>query len=134
MMSRYEEAFAKAKVAAGEPVVHVHKNWLLAWVMDDCTNKNCIDGNVSYDNGKNCRLYRCPLCSRSMVPSAALDKGPLEEWTPEEMGKRLKDRKDVYYDSDYRYRRGKEIMGLLLEISGAGRVKVQEPVDAGGPF
>jgi hypothetical protein len=133
-MSSYDEAIRKANEVIGVkdegPKV---RNWLLDWVMDDCRNKNCIDGNVSYDNGKNCRLYRCPLCDRSKIPSASVDKGPVEEWTPEEMAMRLKDRKDVYFDGDFRYRRGKEIMALLAEISGAGRVKEPDVV-GDGPF
>jgi len=34
------------------------------------------------------------------------------------MAARLKDRKDVYFDKDYRYKRGLEIVGLLKSLTG----------------
>lgn len=132
-MSAYDEAIRKANAVAGTPAPRAERNWMMEWVTDDCTNKACIDGNVSYDNGKNCRLYRCPLCDRSRIPSAAIDKGPLEEWTPAEMEMRLKDRKDVYFDKEFRYRRGQEIMQLLGEIMGAGKISTR-PAEQEGPF
>jgi len=32
-------------------------------------------------------------------------------------GRRLKDRKDVYFDKEYRYKRGIEVVGLLKSIA-----------------
>lgn len=119
-MSKYDEAIKKANESAGQSSAPAQRNYLMEWVTDDCRNKNCIAGNVSYDNGKNCRLYRCPLCNRSQILAAAIDKGPIEEWTPEEMATRLKDRKDVYFDKELRFRRGVELMQMLGAMLGGG--------------
>ena len=95
-----------------------YKDYLREWVTSDCRNKLCIAGGVSVDDGHYCIYYRCPICKRSPVPSASVYQGPHELWTEEEMEARLKDRKDVYFDREYRYRRGMEIMSLLKSLTG----------------
>jgi len=97
------------------------KDHLNAWLVSDCENKLCIDGGVTVDDGEHSIYYRCPLCNRSNIPSAAIYAGPYETWTVEEMERRLKDRKDVYFDKNYRHKRGKEIVSLLQELTGARR-------------
>jgi hypothetical protein len=90
----------------------------LGWMASDCRNKACIDGGVSVDDGRNCTYHRCPVCDRSPVPSAGIFTGPIDLFTDEEMAARLKDRKDVYFDKENRYRRGKEVIGLLKSLTG----------------
>lgn len=89
----------------------------LAWVNSDCKNKLCIDGGVSIDDGQYSTYYRCPICSRSQV-AAPEWTGEIEYWTDEELSMRLKDRKDVYFDKNYRYKRGLEVVALLKSIAG----------------
>ena len=108
------EGLAPVVIGGGEKRINV----LLEWVNSDCRNKLCIGGGVSIDDGKSCTYYRCPLCARSPVLSAKVYPGPIELWTEEEMAARLKDRKDVYFDKDYRYKRGLEIVGLLKSLTG----------------
>ena len=104
-------------VATPVPQKKTYKDFLKEWIISDCRNKLCIDGGVSVDDGQYCTYYRCPLCDRTPVPSASVYKGPYEEWTDVEMAARLKERKDLYYDKEYRYRRGVEIMKLLQSLT-----------------
>ncbi len=114
-----EEYPVEEQVAAPKKT---YKDHLREWITSDCRNKFCIDGGVSIDDGQYVTHYRCPLCNRTPVPSASLYTGPIEEWTDAEMAARLKDRKDVYFDREYRYRRGMEIMALLKSLTyGAGK-------------
>lgn len=125
-MSRYTKAVEEAKTASGESQRPAKKNPLLEWVTSDCRVKECVEGTISIDDGKYRKLWKCPRCDRSTV--AAMEyQGDLEEWTDEEMEERLKDRKDVYYDKEYRFRRGKEVIVLLggLIREEAPRVDVQ---------
>lgn len=135
-MSAYDDEIRKANEAAGEAAAPVQRNWLLEWVTDDCPNKRCIAGNVSIDDGKSTRLYRCPICDRSKIPSAAVYRGPIEEFTREELEARMRDRKDVYHDKELRYRRGMEIAGLLREIfaEGARKLEARNAAGQGDPF
>ena len=100
-----------------QPVIDRFKQDRLEWVNSDCRNKACIDGNVTTDDGFYSTLYKCPICTRSNVNTNEYT-GPIEKWTDEEMAARLKDRKDVYFDKDYRYKRGIEVMQLLKSIAG----------------
>lgn len=103
-----------------------YKDALKEWTTSDCRNKECVDGTMSIDGGQYRTLWNCPLCKRSSVPSAAVFKGTVETWTDEEMAARLKDRKDVYFDREYRYRRGMEIMALLKSLTyGAGKNRTE---------
>lgn len=99
------------------PAVYTYRDKLREWVSSDCRNKDCIDGNVAVSDANYSTLYRCPVCARSTVAVREWD-GPVEYWTDEEMAARLKDRKDVYFDREYRYKRGLEVMALLKEIAG----------------
>lgn len=95
---------------------------LKLWITSDCRNRECIEGNMHTDDGEHVTLWNCPICNRSAVPSAATYTGSIEYWTDKEMAARIKDRKDVYYDREYRYRRGMEIMALLKSLT-------HQPVD-----
>ena len=108
-MSKYPEFVPKLP----QPVIDKFKQDRLEWVNSDCKNKACIDGYMSCEDG----ARKCPICTR--CDSAYPDyRGPIEQWTAEEMAARLKDRKDVYFDKEYRYKRGIEVMGLLKSIAG----------------
>ena len=99
------------------PAVKTYRDHLREWMTSDCRNKLCIAGGVSVDDGQYCTYYRCPICDRTPVSSASVYRGPYELWTEDEMAARLKDRKDVYFDREYRYRRGMEIMELLKTLT-----------------
>jgi hypothetical protein len=88
----------------------------LEWVHSDCKNKLCTEGGVHIDDGQYSTFFRCPMCNRSDV-FAPEYTGQVEYWTDEEMATRLKDRKDIYFDKDLRYKRGKEVMGLLSSLT-----------------
>ena len=90
-----------------------YKDKLKEWVTSDCKNKACIDGYMSTPDG----AMKCPICTRldAAYPEYA---GPIEMYTDDEMSVRLKDRKDVYFDKEYRYKRGIEVIGLLKSIAG----------------
>lgn len=120
-MSKYEEAIRKANEAGGAPARRPTGNWLQEWITSDCRNKLCVEGTVSIDDGKNRRLYRCPLCDRSPIPTAAVYRGPIEEWTADELQARMHDRRDVYYDKEFRYERGKEVIGMLRSLMAGGK-------------
>ena len=94
------------------PVVKTYKDHLREWVTSDCKNKLCIDGYMSTDHG----AYKCPICTR-LHGSYPEFNGTIECRTDDEMAARLKDRKDVYFDREYRYRRGMEIMALLKSLT-----------------
>lgn len=85
---------------------------LKEWITSDCRNKACIDGYMSTDDG----AWKCPICTR-LDASYPEYRGHIDLFTDEEMAARLKDRKDVYFDKEYRYRRGKEIMELLKSLT-----------------
>jgi len=51
------------------------------------------------------------------VPSAVIYSGPFGEWSATEIAARLLDRKNIYFDREYRYRRGMEIMALLKSLT-----------------
>ena len=96
------------------------KDFLREWMMSDCRNRDCIDGNMTASDANYSTLYRCPICTRSQAVVREWD-GPINYWTDAEMAARLKDRKDVYFDREYRYRRGMEIMALLKSLTGPER-------------
>ena len=104
------------------PVAPTYKDQLREWVTSDCRNKECIDGTMSIpsSDGQYSTLYRCPICTRANVATREYE-GPIERWTDEEMAARLKDRKDIYFDKSYRYKRGMEVMSLLKSIAIGGR-------------
>jgi hypothetical protein len=85
----------------------------LAWVYSDCRNKFCIAGGVYVEEGEYTIAYQCPVCGRYPAPIAAIYKGPIELFSDEEIERRLKDRKNVYFDKEYRYKRGIEVMRFL---------------------
>ena len=97
-----------------------YKDALREWITSDCRNRDCIDGNMTASDADYSTLFRCPVCTRSQVAVREWD-GPIEYWTDTEMAARLKDRKDVYFDKEFRYRRGMEIMALLKSLTGPDR-------------
>ncbi len=93
-----------------------YRDKLKEWVTSDCRNKACIDGYMSTDDG----AMKCPICTRLDAKYPEFT-GHIDLYTDDEMAVRLKDRKDVYYDREYRYRRGKDVMQLLQSLwSGDG--------------
>jgi len=107
-----------------QPVIDRYKHDRLEWVNSDCRNKQCIEGYMSIND----EAWKCPICTR-LDASYPEWKGAIDKWTDEEMAIRLKDRKDMHFDSDYRYRRGKEVMALLKSLT---HDKSKETND--GPF
>ena len=106
----------EARPAQPQPITP-YRDKLKEWITSDCRNKECVDGGMSIDDGKTSTYYRCPICTRSPIERAPEYTGPIETWTNDDMAARLKDRKDVFYDREYRYKRGMEIMGLLKSMT-----------------
>lgn len=85
------------------------------WIAEDCRVKQCDNGMIYAEVGKGSVMYACPRCQRGTkeVSGIMLYKGKVDLYTDAEMESRRKERLDIANDSEYRWRRAKDVVRFL---------------------
>lgn len=93
---------------------------LFEWVTSDCVVVECIDGIIPKPEDGSTRIYKCPKCDRA-VQKLRVFEGPVHLRSPEDMKKRLEERRDLYMNPEMRKARALEIireMGVIFQKAG----------------
>jgi phage FluMu protein Com len=86
------------------------------WALSDCIVKECIDGAIFVIEDKCWIMYKCPRCERLEEKYKGKIKtytGTVSLHSKEEMGRRLDERREIVTNPEFRWKRGKEVMGGL---------------------
>jgi len=103
------------------------------FVISDCRVVECIEGHISHDDGLYSTLYRCPECGRGEVMATAVWPGRVTYRTPEEMEKRLAERREINFNKSARYHEGKQMVRKIAQ-SLAGEAGEEARDEMEGPF